>query len=116
MQLHNAWLEEAAHEVRACSIEVGEVGRVGLMEVVIAFRERGVRAGYDGEKEGRGSYVCMENARRNYAMPENCAPDPNLLRILVPLCLIFGLDSSTYMPHEGRILQICKKHTNDRNP
>lgn len=37
MQLSDGGLEEAAHEVRARDIEVGEVGGVGLVEVVIAF-------------------------------------------------------------------------------
>lgn len=48
----DARLEKTADEVGARDVEVGEVGRVRLVEVVVAFPERGARGGDGGAEEG----------------------------------------------------------------
>lgn len=51
LRLLNARLEEAAHEMRACDVQVGEVRAVRLVQVVVAFPEWGVRGRYHGQEE-----------------------------------------------------------------
>lgn len=43
--------EEVRHQVRAAHVEVREVRRVGLVDVVVYFEERDVRLGYDRLEE-----------------------------------------------------------------
>lgn len=54
LQAFDARLQQSADEVRARDIQVGEVGRVGLVQVVVAFVERAVGGGDYGEEERRG--------------------------------------------------------------
>lgn len=55
VQFIETGLEERADEVRARYVEVGEVGAVGFVQVVIAFPKRGVGGCYYGEEERRGA-------------------------------------------------------------
>lgn len=47
----DARLEEAADEMRARDVEIGEICAVGFVEIVVAFCERRVGGGDYGEEE-----------------------------------------------------------------
>lgn len=51
VQLVDAGLKERADKVRARHVKVGEVRRVGLVEVIVTFPERRVRGGDYGQEE-----------------------------------------------------------------
>lgn len=54
VELPEPWGEEAGDKFGARNIDVGEVGTVGFVEVVICFEEGGVSADLDGRKKGVG--------------------------------------------------------------
>jgi hypothetical protein len=78
MQLIDTRLQEAADEMGSCDIEIGEVGAIRFMEVVIAFVKRRVGSSYyRGEKCRRGDldgYVW----EREETMLEHGAEDSEL--------------------------------------
>ena len=88
MQLRDGRLEEAAYQMRAGDVKVGEVGGVGFVEVVIAFCEWGVGSCYSWEEEGRRRYFCRDNAFVKQTMAQYGVVNSNLWCFLA-LHLVF---------------------------
>jgi hypothetical protein len=75
VEARDSRLQEAAHEVRPRHVQVREVRRVGLVEVVVAFGERRARAGDDGEEERRGRELRRDDAFAEDAVLEDGIED-----------------------------------------
>jgi len=76
--------------VRACDVEIGEVGAVGLVKIIVAFHEWGVRGRYYREEEGRRRDGWGDVGKAEEAVSEEGVEDAEV-------------------PCEWNILEICKE-------
>lgn len=121
VEARDARLQEAAHEVRPRHVQVREVRRVGLVEVVVAFGERRARAGDDGEEERRGRELRRDDAFAEDAVPEDGIEDSVLFdfTLSIDVCVwlwrrgIGAGGATTHMPCKRHILEI-RDHDQER--
>lgn len=81
--LADALAEEGADEVGARDVEVGEVGRVGLVQVVVALDERRAGRRDDGLEEG----ARRQRRRLQVELVEEAAEEADLEELVSTECV-----------------------------
>lgn len=102
----DAGFEKAADDVGPRHVEVGEVGGIGFVEIVIALPEGGVGGGYAGEEEGCRAEVGGDVWDGEDEMFEDGIPDSELGVLAMLFCKREGGGRGTHMPYARQTFQI----------
>lgn len=83
-------------QLEAADVEVGEVGAVGFVEVVVAFEEGGAGGGDEGAEEGGGAEVGGEADAGGAEVGEEAGEEADLEGVLI-LVGVMGLGQGVYV-------------------